>query len=26
LGATGVLYYQLDTQDNSAVRKMVVID
>jgi hypothetical protein len=26
LGATGVLYYQLDTQNNSAVRKMVVID
>ncbi len=26
LGATGVLYYQLDTQNDSAVRKMVVID
>ncbi len=26
LGATGVLYYQLDTQNDSAVRKMVVIE
>ncbi|MGK0364586.1 MAG: hypothetical protein ACI85O_001643 [Saprospiraceae bacterium] len=26
LGATGVLYYQLDTQNDSAVRKMVIID
>jgi len=26
LGAAGVLYYQLDTRDNSASRKMIIID
>ena len=26
LNATGILYYRLDTQDNSATRKMIIID
>ena len=26
LGASGVLYYQLDTEDNTATRKMILID